>query len=89
MSALDSTLDIVFATHPGTDEHACPFCIGRGVTCGAARVLAGVRAVLDLHKPDKEGDCSHCFLDRPAWDGPAYVEWPCETVRLLTGQPID
>lgn len=55
----------------------------------AVEALAGVQAVLDLHQPieggPNDGECSVCAVPCGSGD-PVYEDYPCTTVRLLTGQ---
>lgn len=48
----------------------------------ATEALAGVQAVLDLHTATPARDCECC----PSTCEQCYGLYPCETVRLLTGQ---
>ena len=45
----------------------------------AERMLAAIRAVLALHVPDEDGDCSECDYCTPKSN-----LFPCDTVRAIT-----
>jgi hypothetical protein len=46
-----------------------------------ARSLFALRAVVELHQPDKEGGCKGCPYDAQ-WHS-STEEYPCETIQAI------
>ena len=45
--------------------------------------IKALRAVVELHKPNENNECSECMLTEDSSGSPIFQDYPCSTIKAI------